>query len=140
MEKLNNKNQNATASIHVAVGIVVNTNQEILIAKRATNKHQGDLWEFPGGKVESGEDAYQALCRELQEEIGIVVQLAKPLTKINYTYPDKKVLLDVWLVTQYTGEPEGIEGQPIKWTTVAKLNQYKFPNANIAIITAIQSL
>jgi 8-oxo-dGTP diphosphatase len=70
------------------------------------------LWEFPGGKVEAEESVETALGRELHEELGIVVDVARPLIKVQHDYPDKQVLLDVWEVSAFTGEPHGAEGQP----------------------------
>ena len=84
--------------VHVAVGVVRNPQGNILIAKRPAHAHQGDLWEFPGGKVERGESLQQALQRELHEELGIDVTHARPLIRIPHSYPDKQVLLDVWLI------------------------------------------
>ena len=70
--------------MHVAVGIVIDANARILIAERPTTKCKAGYWEFPGGKIEKGETVFQALQRELQEEIGIVIHSASPLICINY--------------------------------------------------------
>ena len=126
-----------TRLIHVAVGVVVGKNGNILIAKRAQQAHQGGLWEFPGGKVEAGEPVQQALVRELQEELAIHVIAAEPLIKIRHNYGDKSVLLDVYTITEFSGEPLGNEGQPICWVKPTDLQQYEFPAANRPIITAI---
>ncbi len=123
--------------VHVAVGVIVNGDGEILIAKRALSAHQGGLWEFPGGKVDAGENVQQALVRELREELAIEVLTSKPLIQIRHHYPDKFVLLDVHKITQFTGEPCGNEGQPILWADAKKLYNFEFPAANRPIITAI---
>ncbi|MGD9390328.1 MAG: Nudix family hydrolase [Thioalkalispiraceae bacterium] len=123
-------------SVHVAAGVVVNAAGEILIARRPPNTHQGGLWEFPGGKLEDEEAVEVALKRELHEETGITVQHAYPLIRIPYAYPDKQVLLDVWKVTEFSGEAHGREGQPVKWVQADELSSYKFPAANQPIITA----
>ncbi|MGK0442269.1 MAG: 8-oxo-dGTP diphosphatase [Pseudohongiellaceae bacterium] len=128
----------AGKSIHVAVGVIVDTEQQILIALRPSHAHQGGLWEFPGGKVESGETVQQALIRELQEELGIIGSDLSPLTNICHDYGDKSVHLDVWWVRGFAGEPEGKEGQPIRWVNAQDLLAMEFPEANQAIITAIQ--
>ena len=127
-----------TKSLHVAVGVIKNTQGEVLIALRPKTVHQGGLWEFSGGKVEQGETVQQALVRELQEELNITVQASQPLIKIQHHYDDFKVLLDVWTVTQFTGQAQGLEGQPIKWVKCHELIQYPFPEANKAIVTAAQ--
>ncbi len=111
---------------------------KILLAQRPLHKHQGGKWEFPGGKVESGETPLQGLCRELHEELGIAVQQAQPLIKVRYVYPEHAVLLDVWEVTAFTGEPHGREGQPVAWFEAEQLPALEFPPANYPIITAVR--
>ena len=122
--------------IHVAVGVIKDNQGNILIALRHKTAHQGGLWEFPGGKVETGETVKQALTRELQEELDILVKDMAPLIKIRHQYADKSVLLDVWTVTDFSGVPKGCEGQLIKWITTDTLQDYSFPEANYPIITA----
>ena len=126
-------------TIHVAVGIIYNLQQQILIAKRAEHKHQGGCWEFPGGKVETGETVRQALYRELQEEIGIEVVTASPLMTINHNYSDKQILLDVWQVTEFTGIARGNEGQAVHWVNIEECSDYQFPEANRGIIKKIRT-
>src|SRR5579872_2030285 len=121
-------------AIHVAVGIIFNAKKEILVSKRAAHKFQGDRWEFPGGKIESNEDAFTALRRELDEEIGIHVIDAKPLWKIEFSYHDKNILLDIWEVTQFTGEAHSKEGQEIQWVSLATLATLEIPDANQIIV------
>ncbi len=124
--------------IHVAAAVIYNaTKEHILLAKRPDDKHQGGKWEFPGGKVEQQESVQEALARELAEEIGIQVTQAEPLIQIHYDYSDKAVLLDIWQVTAFTGRPQGVEGQEIKWVSKTTLNDYQFPAANLPILQAI---
>lgn len=120
--------------VHVAVGVVVNQNQEVLIAKRPDNTHQGGLWEFPGGKLESGEDVVDALRREFLEEVGLDIRQAQPLMLIEHNYGDKAVLLDVWLSLDFTGEAKGLEGQQVQWVPKEELKNFPFPSANQSII------
>ncbi|NWB27022.1 Nudix family hydrolase [Pseudomonas gingeri] len=122
--------------VHVAAAVIRGTEGRILIARRADSQHQGGLWEFPGGKVEEGEAVAVALARELREELGILVTTARPLIKVRHDYPDKQVLLDVWEVSSFTGEPHGAEGQPLAWVTQRELADYEFPAANQPIIAA----
>jgi 8-oxo-dGTP diphosphatase len=124
--------------IHVAAGVIVNAKGEILIAKRLADSHQGGLWEFPGGKLEAGETAEQALIRELNEELGIVATSLEPLIQIRHDYSDKSVLLDVLRVTEFEGEAYGKEGQPIRWVSAKSLNDFEFPAANVPIVSAAQ--
>ena len=122
--------------VHVAAAVIRGTDGKILIARRADTQHQGGLWEFPGGKVEAGESVEAALGRELKEELGIVVEAARPLIKVQHDYPDKHVLLDVWEVSAFSGEPHGAEGQPLAWVSPRELADYAFPEANQPIVAA----
>lgn len=99
--------------LHVVAAVIRDEVGNILLAQRPANKHQGGKWEFPGGKLEVGEAPAQALNRELEEELGITVLQAKPLIKVRHVYPERAVLLDVWEVTAFSGDPHGREGQPV---------------------------
>jgi len=125
--------------IHVAAAAIFNEQGQLLLALRGKNQHQGGLWEFPGGKVEPGEAVEQALLRELEEELGVRIDLAatRPLIKVPYHYPDKSVLLDVFLVESFRGEPYGREGQEVRWVAVDQLPQYQFPAANQPIVNSL---
>ena len=123
------------ALIHVAVGVLTNASGRVLIARRGADLHQGGLWEFPGGKVESGEDVRQALARELLEELGIRVEASEPLLTVEHDYGDRQILLDVHQVTRWNGEPSGMEGQPLAWVQPFGLCSYEFPVANLTIIS-----
>jgi len=125
--------------VHVAVGVIKNSRGEILIAKRAADAHQGGLWEFPGGKVEQGETVLDALKREFKEEVNITIESAEPLMKIEHNYGDKIVLLDIWRCEHFLGEAKGLEGQVVRWVSIAELSDYQFPEANQAIIKTLQS-
>lgn len=126
------------ALVHVVVAVITNQDDQVLIAKRATHQHQGDKWEFPGGKVESNENSQEALHREIDEELGIQIESAEFMLDITHQYDDKKVLLDIYQVRQWTGQPSGKEGQPIRWVAKGDLNQYTFPDANAEIIALLQ--
>ena len=119
--------------MHVAVGLVIRDDR-VLVAQRAAHLHQGGLWEFPGGKVEAGEDVQQALCRELREELAIVVTGLQAELEVRHDYSDKRVLLDVWRVTGFEGEPTGAEGQPVRWVDYPALQQLAVPAANQRIV------
>jgi 8-oxo-dGTP diphosphatase len=124
------------AYLHVAAAVIEDSEGRILLARRPLHLHQGGLWEFPGGKVESDEPVYDALVRELEEELGITVRGAVPLIRIPYHYPDRNVLLDIWRVTAFDNTPHGAEGQVVAWVARSELANYEFPAANAPIVTA----
>ncbi|WP_153913814.1 8-oxo-dGTP diphosphatase MutT [Shewanella sp. TC10] len=126
--------------IHVAVGIIINTEQQILLAKRPEHLHQGGKWEFPGGKVEKGETVTQALIRELKEEVNLDVASTEAFMDISHNYPDKHVLLDIHLVKQFKGAGQGLEGQKVQWVNSEELELFDFPEANLPILDKIRQL
>ena len=124
--------------VHVAVGVIYNADKDkVLIAKRTGTQHLAGFWEFPGGKVESGESVDTALSRELFEELGIHVKKINKLIEISHDYPDKAVLLDVWSVLDWDGTLTGCEKQDIKWVSIDALTQYPFPKANKHIVSSL---
>ena len=128
------------AAVHVAVGVILNEDKQILISRRSPDSHQGGLWEFPGGKLEPGETLEQALSRELKEELGIGVGRTSRLLQVHHDYGDKVVLLDVCMVWEFEGRATGLEGQAMIWVVPARLGEYTFPAANEPIIDAVRAL
>ena len=126
-------------TIQVAVAVILNDKDEVLLAFRSLEQHQGGLWEFPGGKVETGESVIEALTREIREELNVVIIAAEPLISVNHDYSDKTVLLDVWYVADFQGTPQGHEGQKIRWCAIHDLQKDEFPAANAPIISAIRA-
>lgn len=124
-------------SLRVAVGVVFGRGGRILIARRAQDRHQGGLWEFPGGKVEAGETAREALVRELHEELGIGVVAASVMLDVRFDYPDRRVVLEVFRVDSYSGDARANEGQPLRWVLPSELGEYRFPEANGPVIEAL---
>jgi 8-oxo-dGTP diphosphatase len=125
------------AILVVAAVILDARSRQCLLALRPKHKHQGGLWEFPGGKVEKGEAPLQALRRELQEELALDVQRAEPLLTTTHDYADKRVTLDVWLVREFAGEPRGMEGQELRWYALEELHTLALPAANYPILKAL---
>ncbi len=120
-----------------AAAIVSEDTTQVLIARRPSNVDQGGLWEFPGGKLAPYETGFEALKRELHEELGVEIQRAQPLIRVNHEYPDKHILLDVWQVHAFAGEPFGREGQAVRWVDKNDLFNYPFPAANLPILRAV---
>lgn len=127
-----------TKRIHVAVGVIENAEGEILIARRREGQHLAGLWEFPGGKLEKGEDASEALCRELYEELGVKPSVSSFQFAVDHRYSEKSVSLLIFHVTEFSGEPRGQEGQEIRWVSREGLCSYPFPDANQKILAYLK--
>ena len=131
---------NPIKALHVVAAVIRGQQPQqvgkVFLAKRPAHISQGGKWEFPGGKVEVGEEREAALARELHEEVGIDVLQATPLIEVFHHYPDRLVHLDVWEVTDFAGEPFGKEGQQTAWVDQSVLQTLAFPAANLPIITA----
>jgi 8-oxo-dGTP diphosphatase len=106
--------------IHVVAGVLIDAAGRVLLAQRPPGKHLALMWEFPGGKVEPGEDARPALARELAEELGIAIGEAAPLMQLPWDYDGKRLLLDVFVVETWVGEPRSLEGQALRWVLPAE--------------------
>lgn len=123
--------------VNVAVAVIVNEQQQILLALRHAHLHQGGKWEFPGGKIESNETVEQAIIREISEEVSLDVESTVPMMVLEHDYGDKLVCLHVHWVKDFSGQAEGVEGQEIKWVEVNQLSQFEFPAANQPILLEV---
>lgn len=122
--------------LQIAVAVIFSPDKRrVLVSRRHAQADQGGLWEFPGGKCHSDEDTLSALKRELFEELNMEIVGATELMKIDYDYPELKVCLNVWSVSQWKGNLFGKEGQPIEWVDINKLPLRDFPKANEKIIS-----
>lgn len=112
----------------------------MLVAQRHAHQHQGGLLEFPGGKVEPGESAAAGLVRELHEEVGLRVPESALRFELSVThdYGDRRVQLDLYRATDFSGEPQGREDQPLMWLDVATLDPDIFPAANRRMIQVLR--
>jgi len=123
--------------VDVIVGIVPDRRGRVLIARRPAGKHMAGAWEFPGGKLHPGEAPMAGLRRELEEEIGIVVESAEPLLEQRFSYPDRTVRLDVWWVLSYRGRAEPREGQELNWVAADALAAVDLLPADAPIVAAV---
>ena len=110
----------------------------VLVNQRPKGKMFAGRWEFPGGKIDTGETASQALARELDEELGIRIERQRPLISFTYEYDTLTVRLHVNEVLAYRGVPESLEGQAIQWVEPDNLGQIDLLDANAVIVKAIR--
>lgn len=103
----------------VAAGILLDTEGRYLLGQRPEGKPYAGYWEVPGGKIEKGETIFEALKRELQEELGIEIQTSEELTVLEYDYPHAYVRLHVSIIRDWTGIPQGCENQSLSWELLA---------------------
>ncbi|KPC53295.1 Nudix family hydrolase [Amantichitinum ursilacus] len=124
--------------VDVAVGVLVQADGQFLLGSRPAGKPYAGYWEFPGGKLEDGETALQALQRELQEEMGIVVTAATPWLTQRFVYPHATVRLHFFRVTAWEGEFEAREGQQFAWQSARALTVSPILPANGPIMRGLQ--
>ena len=125
--------------IHVVAGALFDEQGRILIAQRPPGKHMAGGWEFPGGKLEADEQPLAGLTRELREELGVEVLDATPLIAYEHGYTDRRVRLDLWLVSRYSGEPRSVEGQPLQWVMIDDLETVGLLEADRPMIPALRA-
>lgn len=106
----------------VAAGILLDSENRYLLGQRPEGKPYAGYWEVPGGKVEKGETVFQALQRELQEELGIDILSSEELTVLEHDYPHAYVRLYVSIIRKWSGTPEGREGQALSWQSITVEN------------------
>lgn len=123
---------------HVAAGILIRPDGQFLLGSRPQGKPYAGWWEFPGGKLEAGETARQALDRELHEEMGITVTAAHPWLVQTFTYPHATVRLNFFKVTGWEGEPHPHEGQAFAWQMPGALSVEPVLPANTPILRGLQ--
>lgn len=123
--------------IHVVAGVLVDTRGRILLARRTAGRDLAGAWEFPGGKLEPGETPFEALERELHEELGIRVHAVEPLISVPQAYPGKRIVLDVYRVLRFTGTPRSREKQALAWVPSEKLGSCAMPPADRPVVAAL---
>jgi 8-oxo-dGTP diphosphatase len=99
----------------VSAAALINSNEEVLIAKRPSGTFMSGFWEFPGGKIENGETPEEALRREIQEELAITLGSFQPLTFISEKRPEHHVVVFLYLCREWQGVPVGLQDQELKW-------------------------
>jgi len=126
----------------VAACALIDADGRVLIAQRPQGKAMAGLWEFPGGKVETGERPEQSLIRELKEELGIIVkeECLAPLTFASHLYPDFHLLMPLYVCRRWEGFVAAQEGQRLKWVRPKELRDYPMPPADEPLISHLTTL
>ncbi|HWK95207.1 MAG TPA: (deoxy)nucleoside triphosphate pyrophosphohydrolase [Pseudolabrys sp.] len=126
----------------VAACALVDADGRVLLAQRPPGKPMAGLWEFPGGKVESGERPEVTLIRELKEELGISVKedCLAPLTFASHAYPDFHLLMPLYVCRRWEGTATALEGQNLTWVRPNKLRDYEMPPADVPLIAHLMAL
>lgn len=130
----------ASSSFRLVVAAVIRGQDgRYLLARRLPKAHLGGLWEFPGGGVEDGELPEPALIRELQEELGVTVQVLNPRTFAWHREPGKDVLLLFYDAEITHGTPRGLQGQEVGWFMPEELAKLPTPPADAQLIRSLSA-
>jgi len=132
----------STKTVLVAACALVDADGRVLLAQRPAGKPMAGLWEFPGGKIESGERPEQTLIRELKEELGIVVRedCLAPLTFASHAYPDFHLLMPLYVCRRWEGTVTAREAQQLAWVKPNRLRDYDMPPADVPLVSHLMTL
>ena len=122
----------------VAAGVLCDSRGRVLIAERLDDGPVQGCWEFPGGKINDGETASQALLRELAEELGVEVTDFSSFMNLKYEYDDRVVAIEFFIVNGWRGDPVGREGQALRWVAADSLNEKELLPADAPVIEALR--
>lgn len=124
----------------VVAAALVDSDGRVLIAQRPDGKQLAGQWEFPGGKVEDGETPETALIRELEEELGITVKQAclAPFVFASHTYENFHLIMPLYLIRRWDGEPEAREHKALKWVRPNDMRNYEMPPADLPLVAWLQ--
>jgi 8-oxo-dGTP diphosphatase len=126
--------------LRVVAAALFDADRRVLIAERPAGKHMAGWWEFPGGKVASGESDTEALVRELREELGVEARPEHEVMQLSHEYPDRTIDLVLWRATLTSGAPQGLDGQQLKWVDCQTLGSERMLPADAPFINALQRL
>lgn len=124
----------------VAVALL-DTDGRVLVGSRPVGKPYAGYWEFPGGKIESGETPEMALIRELHEELGILIKPSclSPFTFVSYPYETFHMLMPVFICRFWENQPQPREGQELKWIRPAQFGDYKFVPGSVPLLPELRT-
>ena len=121
-------------SVRVVAAVIYDVSGHVLVDQRPSGTKSAGQWEFPGGKVEAGESDFEALKRELHEELGIELIRAHALMELSHEYTERRVQLSVWIVDEIRGVPVGVEGQVLQWLMPAALRMIPLLAADLPVL------
>ena len=124
--------------IDVVAGVIRRDDGRLLISQRLANDTLGGYWEFPGGKVDPGEELKAALRREIAEELGIQTEIGAQIHVIVHPYPDRDVRLYFFDARIVSGEPQRLEVADLRWVTLDELMNYQFPEADLPLLKQLR--
>jgi 8-oxo-dGTP diphosphatase len=121
----------------VVAAVVRDASDRLLVARRAPGQHLEGLWEFPGGGVEAGETAEEALTRELREELGVTADVGEPITFSWHRDRSREILLLFYRARLVAGVPRGLQGQEVRWVTTSELATLPTPPADAELVSLL---
>jgi 8-oxo-dGTP diphosphatase len=126
--------------VPIVSAALIDDRGRVLLQQRPKGKAMAGLWEFPGGKIQSGEAPEAALCRELQEELGITVAESdlEAFGFASHRYDTFHILLLLWVCRRWQGTPASRETQVLDWVLPAAMNDYPMPAADAPLVTLLQ--
>ncbi|MEN9931559.1 MAG: hypothetical protein RIS17_132 [Pseudomonadota bacterium] len=123
--------------LHVVAAALVDGDGRVLLAQRPEGKSLAGMWEFPGGKIDAGEGPEAALVRELEEELGITAPVLEPFTFASFPYPEFHLVMLLYWCRQWQGEPEGRDGQALRWERPGAMAGLPMPPADVPLVDAL---
>jgi len=124
--------------LHVMAGVLIDAQERVLLAQRPAGREDAGRWEFPGGKCEIGEAPHAALARELEEELGIRIGHTEPLIRVPQLQRARRLRLEVLRVLSWHGQPQGREGQRLRWQPLADIEPLRMPAADRPALAALR--
>jgi 8-oxo-dGTP diphosphatase len=125
-------------SVEVSAALIFRDGK-LLITQRHAKSHLGGLWEFPGGKRESGETFEACLAREIREELGVEISVGELFEEITHDYPEKSVHLKFFVCTLLSGEPQPLDCAAVKWVEKSQLVDFEFPAADARLLEKLKA-
>jgi 8-oxo-dGTP diphosphatase len=125
--------------IDVVAGVIRDGDGRFLITQRLADDTLGGYWEFPGGKVEPGEELTAALRRELREELGIETEIGAEIQRVVHAYPDRDVRVYFYEARIIAGEPAKLEVADLVWIRAGQFADYQFPEADIPLLELLRA-